>query len=102
MQKIIKNRPQPTDVVSISEINPSKFFGAERDDGYRGLITRPKYNDGPYIILSSVAFSNGNQWVGWRATNLRMFMEELINAKWVPYQFDSLTALVAWVQEGRL
>jgi hypothetical protein len=93
MKRVVKYQE---DIVFINNVNPNKFYGF-LCDGYKGFITREKYNDGNFIILSITKLTEGNRWPLYKSNTLFSLINDFSEEYHKVYEFETVKELFNWL-----
>jgi hypothetical protein len=103
MTQIVKEIPQPTNIITLSNHGPSTslYYGVQvhPNEGGRGFIQTVGYETNRFRIISPTGLTRSNGWGGQvaEAHSIRGCIELLLNAGYEVYTFDTAAELFDWL-----
>lgn len=81
-------------------VSSDKYYGiVPHFTSRKGFICRERYNSGKYNTISSNALTNHNWWNGFENESLAGLINELRNAGFTVYEFDTPEEMFAWLAQ---
>jgi hypothetical protein len=81
-----------------SEASYSKFYGVKLGLE-KGVITRSRFDQGKFSIVSFNGFTNGNGWNYLSESTLEGTLENLLDGGFEVCEFDTFLEMTQWLSE---
>lgn len=98
MKRVINSKVKRESVNS-SDLNSRKYYGVDIN-GFRGFISRERFEEGDYRLLCPDSLTEGNGWVMMERDTLEKTVDAVIADGQSVYQFDTFNELMEWVCKG--
>jgi hypothetical protein len=99
MRKVVKTLA-PIQETSLESVHWEKYYGVETNLKIgKGFITREKYMEGDYIVLSRHLITASNGWSYLYSPSLKALINTCIIERFSVYEFDTPQELFKWLSE---
>lgn len=102
MKQVTLTKPEPTiEPIYVGDVNTDLFYGVEFcTNRMRGMITRKNFGENDFTIASTRSYTKGNGWTVYNSHSLSKIIDKLITENHKVFEFEKMSDMVLWCEQG--